>query len=153
MLGCSLILALLLQGGAQLPPPGAIAGQVRARDGSPVVAIRVAVIPAAPPDARPEDGIQYYQDPPPAATTMTDARGHFRLPAVPAGRYVLVAGIQGRATYFPSIAEPTRATVISVGGVTRTDNLEITLVEPVGGHVRGTITPPPSSARAEIMVL
>jgi hypothetical protein len=153
MLGWSLILALLLQGGAQLPPPGAIAGQVRARDGSPVVAIRVAVIPAAPPDARPEDGIQYYQDPPPAATTMTDARGHFRLPAVPAGRYVLVAGIQGRATYFPSIAEPTRATVISVGGVTRTDNLEITLVEPVGGHVRGTITPPPSSARAEIMVL
>jgi hypothetical protein len=152
MLGWSLILALLLQG-AQAPRPSAIAGQVKARDGSPVVAIRVAAIPAAPPDARPEDGIQYYQDPPPAATIMTDARGRFRLPAVPAGRYVVVAGIQGRATYFPSTAEPTRATVITVGGATPTDNLEMTLVEPVGGHVRGTISPPPPSARSEIVVL
>jgi hypothetical protein len=152
MLGWFLLLSLLLQG-AQAPRAGVIAGQVHTRDGVPVVAIRVAAIAAAPPDARPEDGIQYYQDPPPVATTMTDARGRFRLPAIPAGRYVLVAGIQGRATYFPSTLEPTRATVINVGAATPTDNLDMTLVEAVGGRVRGTISPPPPSARSEIVVL
>jgi hypothetical protein len=152
MLGWALILALLLQG-AQATRSGAIGGQVHTRDGAPVVAIRVAVIAAPAPDARPEDGIQYYQDPPATATTMTDARGRFRLPAIPAGRYVIVAGIQGRATYFPSTLEPTRATVITVGGAASTDNLEITLAEAVGGRVRGTISPPPPSARSEIAVL
>src|SRR6476620_8669864 len=152
MLGWSLILALLLQG-AQAPRAGGVAGQVRTRDGAPVVAIRVAAIAAPPADARPEDGIQYYQEPAPAATTMTDARGRFSLPSIPPGRYVIVAGIQGRATYFPSTAEPPRATVVTVGGASSTTNLEMTLVEPVGGRVRGTISPPPPSARSEIVVL
>jgi hypothetical protein len=32
------------------------------------------------------------------------------------------------------------------------DNLEITLAQPIGGHVRGTISPPPSD-KSEIAVL
>src|SRR5690349_4673454 len=152
LLGWSLILALLLQG-AQTTRSGAIAGQIHTRDGAPVVAMRVAVIAAAPPDARPDDGIQYYQDPPPVATTLTDARGRFRLPAIAAGRYVVMAGIMGKETYYPSATDALKATVVTVGGSAPLDNLDITLAQQTGGRVRGTITPPPANARAEIAVL
>jgi hypothetical protein len=151
MLAWSLMLAL--GQAAQAPPPAAIAGQIHTRDGAPVVAIRVSAIVAAPPDARPEDGIQYYVDPPPVATTLTNAQGRFRLPAIPPGRYVIVAGMLGKATYFPSTTEAIRATVVNVGGATATDNLEITLAQPIGGRVRGRITPPPAEATSEIAVL
>src|SRR5262245_39704788 len=137
---------------AQSPQPAALAGRIHTPDGAPVVAIRVSAIVAAPPDARPEDGIQYYLDPPPVATTLTNVQGRFRLPAIPPGRYVIVAGMLGQATYFPSTTEAIRATVVVVGG-TPMDNLEITLAQPIGGHVRGTITPPPADAKSEIAVL
>jgi hypothetical protein len=152
MLAWPLLVALLAQA-PQSSPSTTIAGQIHTRDGAPVVAIRVSVIVAAPPDARPEDGIQYYLDPPPVATTLTNAQGRFRLPAIPPGRYVIVAGIQGRATYFPSATEAMRATVVTVGGGAATDNLEITLAQAIGGRVRGTITPPPPDAKSEIAVL
>ena len=152
MLVWPLIVALLGQASPS-PQPAAIAGQIHTRDGAPVVAIRVSVIVAAPPDARPEDGIQYYLDPPPVATTLTNAQGRFRLPAIPPGRYVIVAGIQGRATYFPSATEAIRATVVTVGGGAATDNLEIILAQAIGGRVRGTISPPPPNAKSEIAVL
>ena len=153
MFAWPLIVSLFAQTPSQVQQPTAIAGQIHTRDGAPVVAIRVSVIVAAPPDARPEDGIQYYLDPPPVATTLTNAQGRFRLPAIPPGRYVIVAGIQGRATYFPSATEAIRATVVTVGGGTATDNLEITLAQAIGGRVRGTISPPPPNAKSEIAVL
>jgi len=153
MLAWLFIVALLAQTSSQVGQPAAIAGQIHTRDGAPVVAIRVSVIVAAPPDARPEDGIQYYLDPPPVATTLTNAQGRFRLPAIPPGRYVIVAGIQGRATYFPSATEAIRATVVTVGGGAATDNLEIILAQAIGGRVRGTISPPPPNAKSEIAVL
>src|SRR5262245_39703459 len=137
---------------AQSPQPAALAGRIHTRDGAPVVAIRVSAIVAAPPDARPEDGIQYYLDPPPVATTLSNAQGRFRLPGIPPGRYVIVAGVQGQATYFPSTTEAIRATVVNVG-TAPADNLEITLAQPIGGHVRGTISPPPANAKSEIAVL
>jgi hypothetical protein len=150
MFAVPLIVALLAQA-PQAPQPATVAGQIHTRDGAPVVAIRVSAIVAAPPDARPEDGIQYYLDPPPVATTLTNAQGRFRLPAIPPGRYVIVAGMLGQATYFPSTTEAIRATVVVVGGAPA-DNLEITLAQPIGGHVRGTISPPPSD-KSEIAVL
>ena len=153
MITWPLITALLLQVSPSPQQATALAGQIHTRDGAPVVAIRVSAIVAAPPDARPEDGIQYYLDPPPVATTLTNAQGRFRLPAIPPGRYVIVAGIQGRATYFPSATEAIRATVVTVGGATPTDNLEITLAQSIGGRVRGTISPPPADAKTEIAVL
>jgi hypothetical protein len=153
MLGSSLLLALLLQQATQAPRTAAIAGQIHTRDGAPVVAMRVAAIAAAPPDARPDDGIQYYQDPPPVAVTLTDARGRFRLPPIPAGRYVIMAGILGKATYYPAATDAMLATVVTVGGTTPTDNLDMTLAQQVGGRVRGTITPAPPAARTQIAVL
>lgn len=146
------LIVVLLAQAAQAQQPAAIAGQIHTRDGAPVVAIRISAIVAAPPDARPEDGIQYYEDPPPVATTLTNAQGRFRLPAIPPGRYVVVAGVKGQATYFPSTTEAIRATVVTVGSAP-TDNLEITLAQPIGGRVRGTISPPPPDAKAEIAVL
>ena len=137
---------------SQAPQPAAVAGQIHTRDGAPVVAIRVSAIVAAPPDARPEDGIQYYEDPPPVATTLTNAQGRFRLLGIPPGRYVIVAGVKGQATYFPSTTEAIRATVVNVGSAP-TDNMEITLAQPIGGRVRGTISPPPTYAKSEIAVL
>jgi hypothetical protein len=151
MSGWLLIIASLLQAVAA-PRAGVIGGEIHTRDGAPVVAIRVAVITAAPPDARPEDGMQYYQDPPPLATTLTDARGRFRLPAVPPGRYVIMAGILGKATFYPAATDAMRATVVTVGGNNATDNLQMTLAQQVGGRVRGSIVPPPAD-RSSIAVL
>lgn len=151
MLGWTLILALLMQ--AAPARPAGVNGQIHTRDGAPVVAIRVSAIAAAPPDARPEDGIQYYIDPPPVASTLTDAQGRFRLPAIPAGRYLIVAGIIGQATYYPSTIDAMKATVVTVGGATAPGSIDLILAQPVGGRVRGTVSPPPANARTEIVVL
>ena len=48
-----------------VPRVGVVTGLVLTRDGVPAAAVRVAAIPAPPADARPEDGTQYYEPPPP----------------------------------------------------------------------------------------
>jgi hypothetical protein len=151
LLGWPLLLALLQ--GAPASRPGDIAGQIHTRDGAPVVAMRVSAIAAAPPDARPQDGMQYYQDPPPIAVTLTDAQGRFRLPPIPPGRYVIMAGILGKATFYPAATEPMLATVVTVGGATPTNSLDMTLVQQVGGRVRGRVTPAAAIPRSTIAVL
>ena len=58
-----LALALLLQGAPAGPGGaalGAVTGQIQTREGQPAAAVRVAAIPAPPPQSgiRPDDGIQ-----------------------------------------------------------------------------------------------
>ena len=59
--------------------PGAaeVTGQVLTRDGVPAAAVRVSAVAAPPPDARPQDGSQYYQAPPPVRSVLTGVDGRF----------------------------------------------------------------------------
>ena len=104
MLGVALTFFLFFQG-----PPGAggavASGQVRLANGSPVAAIRVAAIPAPPPNIRPSDGQNYYAVQTPARVALTDEQGRYRLANLPAGRYFIVAGVIGQATFYPATTD------------------------------------------------
>jgi hypothetical protein len=147
--------ALVLVFGLQaVGAPGAaeVTGQVLTRDGVPAAAVRVSAIVAPPPDARPQDGSQYYQAPPPVRSVMTGVDGRYRLPNLPPGRYHIVAGVLGQATYYPSTLDPLRASVVAVGPGSKTERVDLRLAVTYGGRVRGRLNPPPSGP-GEIAVL
>jgi hypothetical protein len=83
---------------------------------------------------------------------FSDAEGRFRLGNIPPGRFYIVAGALGQATYYPGSADRTGATVVTVErGSTMT--LDFKLVIAVGGRVAGRIEPPPAPGSNEIAVL
>jgi hypothetical protein len=148
----ALVLALWFQP-PQAPRAGGVAGQILTRDGVPAGAVRVAAIPAPPRDARPEDGSQYYTMPLPVRSVLTAADGRYRLANLPPGRYHVIAGLLGQATYFPSTLEWARATVITIGPGAADAQADIRLATPYGGRVRGRVNPPPIGGTGEIAVL
>lgn len=129
-----------------------VTGQVLTRDGVPAAAVRVSAIAAPPPDARPQDGSQYYEAPPPVRSVLTGVDGRYRLANLPPGRYHVVAGVLGQATYFPSTLDSTRASVVAVGAGSRTERIDLRLATTFGGRIRGHLSPPPT-APGELAVL
>lgn len=157
MIAFLLALALLLQGapaGRGGAAQGAVTGQIQTREGQPAAAVRVAAIPAPPPQSgiRPDDGIQYYVPPPPVRVTQTDEQGRYRLANVPPGRYLIAAGLVGLATYYPGQIDALRASVVTVAGDAPA-TVDIKLVTPLGGRVSGRVTPPPAQGSDEIAVM
>ena len=151
MLHFVLALGLLLQRGAS-PQAASIVGQLQTRDGAAASAVRVSAVVAPPPNVRPEEGIQYYEAPPPISTTLSDAQGRYRLGNLPPGRYYIVAAIAGQGTYYPGTPDRDRATIVTVErGATST--LDFRLAIPLGGRVAGRITPPPAAGAEEKAVL
>jgi hypothetical protein len=137
----ALVLALGLA--LQAPPAvrtGMVTGQLQTREGAAASAVRVFALGAPPPGVRPEDGTQYYTVPPPARTTITDAQGRYQLTNIPPGRYYIVAGALGQATYHPGVDDSNRATVVQVTpGSTAT--MDFPLVSQLGGRVSGHVRP------------
>ena len=158
MLALLLGLGLLAQGApaarqaAPAGPPSVVSGTLRKPDGSPADGVRVIAQLAPPPNIRPDEGTQYYIAPPPTRTTFTDDQGRYRLENVPPGRYYIVAGLLGQSTYYPGAAEDNKATIITLAGGSNS-NLDFTLVTPLGGRVRGRVTPPAARAAQERAVL
>src|SRR5688572_12094010 len=154
----ALVVALgLLQGApggqgapAPAPAPGVVTGQVLTREGAPAAAVRVAAIPAPPPQAA--EGLNYYVPPPPTRVSQTDEQGRYRLANLPPGRYLIAAGLIGVGTYFPNEREALRATVVTVGADAPA-TADIRMVTPMGARVSGRVTPPPSAGSGEIAVL
>src|SRR5688572_23346738 len=134
MVAAVLALLLFFQG----PPSagGAVAsGQVRLADGSPVAAIRVAAIPAPAPNIKPSDGQNYYAVQTPARVALTDEQGRYRLANLPAGRYFIVAGVIGQATFYPATTDLEVATVVTIAAGAKVDALDVTLRTAPGGRV------------------
>ena len=156
MIAFILAVALLLQGapGGRGAAPGAVTGQIQTRDGQPATAVRVAVIPAPPPQSgiRPDDGIQYYVPPPPVRVTQTDEQGRYRLANIPPGRYLIAAGLVGLATYYPGQIDALRASVVTVTA-DMPATVDFKLVTPLGGRVSGRVTPAPAAGADEIAVM
>jgi hypothetical protein len=129
-----------------------LTGQLRKADGSPAEDVRVIAQLAPPPNIRPDEGTQYYIAPPPTRTTFTDEQGHYRLANLPPGRYYIVAGLLGQATYYPGAAEDNRATIVTVTPDSN-QNFDFALVTSLGGRVRGRVVPPAPAGAQERAVL
>lgn len=150
--GLALVFALSLQA-APASTTAVVTGQILTPDGSPAAAIRVSAIPAPPPDARPQDGSQYYEAQPAVASALTNGQGRYRLANVPPGRYHIVVGVLGQATYYPDTLDMAQATVVTLAAGATRQGTDIRLATPYGGGVRGRVTPPPGSGDGEIAVL
>jgi hypothetical protein len=137
-------------GGQGVLASGMVTGQVQTREGAPAAAVRVAAVPAPPPQAA--EGLNYYVPPPPTRVSQTDEQGRYRLANLPPGRYLIAAGLIGVGTYFPSEREALRATVVTVGADAPA-TADIRMVTPMGARVSGRVTPPPSAGSGEIAVL
>lgn len=146
-----LAFSLLLQRGPS-PQAASVTGQLQTRDGAPASAVRVSAVVAPSPNVRPEEGIQYYEAPPPTSTTLSDAQGRYRLGNLPPGRYYIVAAIAGQGTYYPGTPDRDRATIVTVERGS-TSTLDFRLAIPLGGRVAGRITPAPAPGAEEKAVL
>jgi hypothetical protein len=147
-----LALALLLQA-APAVRPAVIAGQLTLRDGSPASAVRVAAIVAPPPNIRPADGQNYYASQPPVSVALTDDGGRFRLTNVPAGRYYIVAGIVGHATFYPGTSDIDMSTIVTPEAGETLDGTNFRMETDAGQRVSGRVTPGPMTAVEERAVL
>jgi hypothetical protein len=152
MLGMAVAFSLLLQGTFAVQP-GMVAGQVHTREGAPAVAVRVSAIPAPPPNIRPADGQNYYTIPPPVSTALTSDQGRYRLANIPPGRYYIVAGMIGQATFYPATTDLDRATVVTIAANSMTEDLDFKLLMPLGGRVSGRVIPAPVSGAPEKAIL
>lgn len=144
-----LTLSFLLQAAPAAAParPATISGQIHTRDGFPAVAVRVSAILAPPIAIRQSDGQNYWATQPPAATAITDANGRYRLTGIPPGRFYVVAGILGQATYFPGQLDPERATVLTLASAAA-ETADFRLAVAHGGSLTGRITPAGTGERA-----
>lgn len=150
----SLLAILLLLQGAPAGGGGAVAnGQVRLADGSPVAAIRVSAVPAPPPNIKPSDGQNYYAVQAPVRVALTGNDGRYRLPNLPAGRYFILAGMLGQATFYPATANIEAADIITVAAGSPIDGLDITMRTPPGGRITGRVTPAAGGPPGERAVL
>jgi hypothetical protein len=141
-----LALLFLLQGAPAVTGGAVVTGQVRLPDGGAVAALRVAAVPAPPPNIRPADGQNYYFAQTPTRVGLTDSDGRYRLANLPAGRYFIIAGMVGQATFYPATTDIEAATVVTVAAGTPIDGLDITMRTPPGGRVTGRVSPAPGPA-------
>jgi hypothetical protein len=145
VIGLVLALGLLLQGGAparQAVRPGVVTGHINAKEGTPAAAVRVSAIPAPPPGIRGSDGSQYYDNPQPVSTALTDEQGRYRLERIPPGRYYILAGFLGQATFYPQTTDAEKATVVVIAANTTSENVDIKMLLPLGGRVSGRVSTP-----------
>jgi hypothetical protein len=142
MTAIALLLAALLQAAAPIARLGTITGQIQTREGFPAVAVRVSAIPAPPATGvRAADGQNYWATPAPASTSVTDVNGRYRLANVPPGRYYVVAGMLGQATYYPGAVEAERGTAVIVGSDSN-QPIDFKLALAHGGRLSGRVSPP-----------
>ncbi len=140
MIGIAIVFTLLLQAAPVVNRPSTVSGQIQTRDGFPAVAVRVSAIPAPPATTRAADGQNYWATPAPVSTALTNNQGRYRLANVPPGRYYIVAGMLGRATYYPAATEVEGATVVTVGSDTA-ETIDFKLALAHGGRLSGRVTP------------
>ena len=146
------VLTLLLLQVTTAARPGAVAGLLHTSEGAPAVAIRVSALPAPPPNIRPSDGQNYYSVTVPVSTTVTDAKGRFRLANLAPGRYFIVASPFGYSTFYPGTTNADGATVVTITDSVVND-VDFTVVMPPGGRVAGRVDVPPAPGAQERAIL
>ena len=154
MIATILALTLTLQAPAAPPAQATVSGQLQTSDPGRAAGIRVSAIPAPPPYILPTDGQNYYAVQATAASVLTGEGGTFRLTNLRPGRYYLLAGMIGEATFYPGTLDIQEAEVVTVAAGETVGDLAFKLVTPPGTRLEGTVTPPsPSGTAREIAVL
>jgi hypothetical protein len=148
----ALVFGLALQGAAAIRP-GAVSGTIQMPDGSAAPAVRVAAMLAPPPSIRPTEGQNYFTSQPPVSVALTGADGRYQFSSLPPGRYFIVAGVTGQATYYPATTNIDDATAVVVESGSTVTNLDFRLATSPGSRVRGRVTSPPAAGVAEKAVL
>jgi len=152
MVHAILSLMLLLQGAAATTPrPGVVLGRLQTPEGSPAAAIRIAAVPAPPPNIRPSDGQNYYSARGPASTALTDANGRYRLANLEPGRYFIVATVFGYSTFYPDTTSLDAATVVTVGPGAPAEGIDFTVRMPPGGRISGRVNIPPTGPERAVL--
>jgi hypothetical protein len=147
-----LALALLFQA-TPAARPSVVTGQLTLRDGSPAGAVRVAAIVAPQPGIRPADGQNYYASLAPVSVALTDNAGRYQLTNVPPGRYYIVAGIVGHATFYPGTSDIDASTIVTLTSGETLDGTDFRMETDAGRRVSGRVTPGPVPGVQERAVL
>jgi hypothetical protein len=135
------VLALLLVQGAPVSrTSGAIAGQVRLKDGTPARDVRVSALEASASGAADGTGSML------AGSTLTDADGRFRMEDVPEGRYYITAGYLEFPTYYPGVASIGDARVVTVAPAGVISAVDFQLVRSIGVKISGRVMGAPAGA-------
>src|SRR5512139_3479012 len=129
-----------------------VTGTLLTLDGTPADEVRVSALQAPPPNVRPEDGIQYYEAPPPIRSVMTDKQGHYRIEGLRPGRYFIAAGIPGQDTYYPDANNGYDATILELAADSNL-TIDFKLVAPLAGRISGRVVPPPEAGADEKAIL
>jgi hypothetical protein len=117
---CMLSLILLQQ--PVRPEFGEMSGRIRNSAGVPAAGIRVA---ATPVDG---DGAVARASTTLSSITQTDSEGRYRLENVPPGRYRIMAGLLAFPSYYPGVATPDQARIVTIGAGQGVINLDFTIV-------------------------
>jgi hypothetical protein len=152
MIGVASVFLVLLQAAAPARP-GVVTGQLQTPQGAPAASIRVSALPAPPPNILPSDGQNYYAATAPAATTLSDAQGRYRLANLAPGRYFVVASVFGYPTFYPAGTNADRATVVTVGAEKPSEGVNFSIQMPPGGRVSGRVSTPAAPGVQEKAVL
>jgi hypothetical protein len=139
-------LALLLSvQGKPFIQPGGIAGQLRTIDGVPAVAVRVVAMPVPTGNTVPDEGPNYFILAPPTGATLTDNEGNYRFMDLAPGRYYIMAGVPGQASFYParadvrSVADIRQAGIATVEGGVIAENFNFALLHRLGGKLSGRV--------------
>jgi hypothetical protein len=87
----------------------------------------------------PDDGPNYFILAPPTGVALTDNEGKYRFMDLAPGRYYVMAGVAGQATYYPDADHINNATIVNVASGFIEENLDFSLRHRLGGKLTGRV--------------
>jgi hypothetical protein len=105
MMTTLLFFSLLLLGQDPARSLSEVNGQIRSMNGSPAPLVRVTLMPVG--SGGNPTGANF-------ASVDTDREGHYRVPNLPQGRYLITGGFFDAPTYFPGVQTIAEAQILSV---------------------------------------
>ena len=135
----AVLMFLLLLQGVPFAPPGGVSGQLRTIDGQPAVAVRVVAMPVPAGSVVPDDGPNYFILAPPTGVAMTDNEGKYRFQDLRPGRYYIMAGVAGQATFYPKAEHLNHASILDVVSGFMVEDVDFALVQRLGGKLSGRV--------------
>jgi hypothetical protein len=136
----AVLLALILSfQDAPFVQPGGVSGELRTVDGVPAVAVRVIAVPVPPGNNIPDDGPNYFDLAPPTDMALTDNEGHYNFRDLAPGRYYIMAGVSGQATYYPAATNIRGASIVTVQSGEVAEGIDFKLMHRLGGKLSGRV--------------
>jgi len=119
--------------------PGGLSGQLRTVDGRPAVAVRVVAMPVPAGNVVPDDGPNYFILAPATGVALTDNEGKYRFMDLAPGRYYIMAGVAGQATYYPKAEHINNAEIVDVVSGYIAEDMDFALLHRLGGKLTGRV--------------